>query len=123
MNLTETASYLRWLSQADGRIQTTDPNLQIWQDALSNATPNEVREATLEFTRTNDGTMVTPAAIRRMAYAHRERAAARKTALTAAPKVKHPNMFRARNPELWDHLFQQGQQQRLDNLRRKGILT
>lgn len=109
MNLLETNRYLTWLSQADSRVKVTEPNAIIWQDALQNATAQEVFDATLEFTRTNEGVLVTPAAIRRMAFATRERAVAKQSALTAAPAVqRNPLSWRQKNPELWDELFEAG---------------
>ena len=109
MNQAETNRYLTWLSQADGRVQVTEANVVIWQDALQNASAQEVFDATLEFTRTNDGVMLTPAAIRRMAYATRERAAAKLTALTAAPAPqRNPLSWRQKNPDEWDRLFEAG---------------
>lgn len=112
MNLIETNGYLTWLSQADARIQVTDPNVQIWQNALANATTHEVREATLEFTRINDGVMVTPAAIRKMAFSIRERAVAAQTALTATPRQVNYDAYvkRSHRPE-YHAAFLEGQRQ------------
>lgn len=122
MNLLETNRYLTWLSQADSRVKVTEPNAIIWQDALQNATAQEVFDATLEFTRTNEGALVTPAAIRRMAYAIRERAVAKQSALTAGPaeKVVDYQKFyvpRMERPE-FQELMEQG---RLARRRRLGI--
>lgn len=109
MNLIETNGYLTWLSQADARIQVTDPNVQIWQDALANASTAEVRAATLEFTRTNDGVMVSPSAIRRMSFAVRERAIAAGRALTSMPMPRTNALsWREKNPAEWDRLFEAG---------------
>jgi hypothetical protein len=107
MNLVDTNGYLTWLSQSDGRIKVTDPNVQIWADALTHATPTEVRQATHDHYRTNE-TAPTPAGIRRLTYAIRERAAAVRSALEAGPTIKTPNTYRQRHPELWDHLFNEG---------------
>ena len=84
MNLVDTNGYLTWLSQSDGRIKVTDPNVQIWADALANATTTEVRQCTLDHYKSND-TAPTPAQIRRACLALRERSAAKQSALTAAP--------------------------------------
>lgn len=86
MNLVDTNGYLTWLSQSDGRIKVTDPNVQIWADALANATAAEVRQCTLDHYKSND-TAPTPAQIRRACLALRERSAAMQSALTAKPDL------------------------------------
>lgn len=122
MNLVETNAYLAWVNQSDGRIKNTDPNLQIWASALAGATSAEVREVTLHHYKYND-TAITPSGIRKACAALRERTAAQQSALTAAPTIRHPNTFRARNPELWDQLIQQGAANRRTQLQTKGLIT
>lgn len=121
MNLLETNRYLTWLSQADSRVKVTEPNAIIWQDALQNATAQEVFDATLEFTRTNDGAMVTPAAIRRIAFAVRERSVARQRALDGPPDrvVDYQKFYvrRMERPE-FQALMEAG---RLERRRRLGL--
>jgi hypothetical protein len=84
MNLTETTGCLTWISQVDGRIQLTEPNVQIWANALAPVMAAEAREAILEHYRTNE-TAVTPAGIRKASLAIRDRAVAKQAALTAGP--------------------------------------
>jgi|SRR6185312_1454846 len=86
MNILETTSYLTWLSQSDGRVKVTDPNVQIWAAALAAATNAEVREATLAHYRGND-TCVTPHMIRKACAEIRERTTATQSALTAGPAL------------------------------------
>lgn len=84
MNLVETNSFLTWLSQYDGRVKVTDPSVQIWADSLTHATSDEVRQAILDHYQGNE-TCATPAGIRKRTLAIRERAVAKRSALTAGP--------------------------------------
>lgn len=111
MNLTETAAYLKALSHHDDLIQTTEENARIWQSALAKLTAHEVWAATVKFSEMNENVKFSPAAIRRMAYAARERAVAVQTALTAAPRPRSTALsWRERTPEEWDRLFEAGRQ-------------
>lgn len=86
MNLVETNSFLTWLSQYDGRVKVTDPSVQIWADSLTHATSDEVRQAILDHYQGNE-TCATPAGIRKRTLAIRERAVAKRSALTAKPDL------------------------------------
>jgi hypothetical protein len=67
-------------------------------------------------------TAATPAGIRRLTYAIRERAAAVQSALEAGPTVKDPNTFRSRDPERWERLKAQGAADRQADLKRRGLI-
>ena len=123
MNFTETATYIRWLAQADTRIQVSDPNIEIWQNALSGIPVQVVREVTKEHYRVNENVQATPAIIRKTGYAAMARETAKQSAQRALPeKTKHPMSFRERNPELWDELFEQGRAEREHDLRTRGLI-
>jgi hypothetical protein len=51
-------------------------------------------------------------------------AEAKARAITATPNhpPTNPNTYRARNPELWDHLLEQGKQARQADLKARGRL-
>lgn len=85
MNLSDTTAFLTWLSQTDGRIQVTEPNVEVWANALGPFNAQEIRASVLDHYRTNETVMPTPAGIRKLAHGTRERALAKQSAITAAP--------------------------------------
>lgn len=85
MDMTHTQAFLDWLCTYDGRIQNSAAEQVIWHNALWKLTVGEVYQAVLDYTEVNGEKMVSPAAIRSRAFANRERAAAKLTALTASP--------------------------------------
>lgn len=121
MNLTDTAAYLTWLSQADNRIQVTDPNVEIWGNALATIPTATVKAVTLEHYRVNEQIMPTPAIIRKAGIAAAARETAKHSALEAAPVVRNPNSYRASDPERWDRLVAEGRDRHRADLRARGI--
>lgn len=121
MNLEETNYFLGWLSQHDGRIANGVAAVEVWQASLMTATPAEAKQAVLDHYRGNDSVPASPAGIRKRTLTIRTTAEAQTRALTAAPgPVKHPNSWRSRNPEEWDRLYEQGRQDRQDELEARG---
>ena len=121
MNLTDTAAYLTWLSQSDNRIQVTEPNVEIWGNALATIPTATVKAVTLEHYRVNEQIVPTPAIIRKAGVASAAREAAKHSALEAAPVMRNPTGYRASDPERWDRLVQQGRDQGRADLRSRGI--
>ena len=122
MNLEETNYFLGWLAQADPRVMNGIAAVEVWQAALVHATPAEAKQAVLDHTLANDGP-ANPSTIRKRVHQIRTTAEAQTRALTAAPTtVRNPHSFRSRNPELWDHLFEEGRQARQDELAAKGLI-
>lgn len=121
MNLTDTAAYLTWLSQSDNRIQVTEPNVEIWGNALATIPTATVKAVTLEHYRVNEQLAPTPAIIRKAASAALARDAAKAAAIEAAPRVKNPSNYRERNPELWEQLVAEGREKYRADLRSRGI--
>lgn len=121
MNLTDTAAYLTWLSQSDNRIQVTEPNVEIWGNALATIPTATVKAVTLEHYRVNEQIAPTPAIIRKAGIASAARDAAKVAALEAAPRIRNPNNYRARNPELWEQLVAEGRDKHRADLRSRGI--
>ena len=121
MNIPDTIAFLTWLSQTDGRIQVTEANVQVWSHALAGVTANESKLAALEYYKTNEQVMPTPAIIRKHAHSERDRNRAKQSALTAAPVVRNPNSFRSSDPERWDMLVRQGAEEHRAKLRARGI--
>jgi hypothetical protein len=119
MNLEETNYFLGWLSQHDGRVANSVAAVEIWQASLANATPAEAKQAVLDHYRGNEEVTATPGGIRKRTQTLRTTAEAKASAIAALPPVKHPNSWRARNPEEWDRLFAEGQEQRRQELARR----
>jgi hypothetical protein len=122
MNLIETNAFLTWVTQHDGRIANSVAAVEIWQASLANATPAEAKQAILDHYRGNETVPATPGGIRKRTHALRTTAEAQASAITAGPVVKHPNSWRARNPEEWDRLHEEGRQERRNELAARGIL-
>lgn len=121
MNLPDTVAFLTWLSQHDGRINVSDAEIEIWQHTLSVIPTQNVKDAALEFYRISDDKKPTPNAIRKMAYEIRDRAAAKQSALEAAPVVRDPHGFKNSDPERWAMLVQQGAEDHRQKLRSRGL--
>ena len=121
MNLPDTVAFLTWLSQHDHKIQVTDAEVEIWQHTLSVIPTPNVKIAALEFYRISDEKKPSPHAIRKIAYEIRDRAAAKQSALTAAPVVKAPHGFKKSDPARWEDLMQQGAEDHRAKLRARGI--
>lgn len=124
MNLEETVTIMTWVSQYDGRIQLTKASRDIWANALQPYSYEECHQAILDHYRINDDETVTPAKIRKRAELVRSQTTGRQSAIEANPKQssKHPMSWRARNPEEWDRLFEQGRRARIDDLTARGLL-
>lgn len=111
MDLNETAHMLRWLSNIDARVMFSEPAVEMWQHALAPVTAAEAKQAVLDHYRTNDQFPATHAGIRKRALNLRDTINAQHRAIDATPAsttIKHPNSWRARNPEKWDAMFEQG---------------
>lgn len=75
---------LGWINQIDARIQFNPAAEENWLNAVQTFAPGHVKAAVLEHYRVNE-TAVTPAGIRRLVLAQRERALAAQAALAAKP--------------------------------------
>jgi hypothetical protein len=114
MQLDETVALITWVNQHDPRVQVTKGARDIWAHSLAPVTYDEARQAVLEHYRANDAEVPNPGTIRKRALAIRgsREAGNRAAAIEPAPQpVKHPLSWRARNPELWDQLFEEGRRQ------------
>ena len=124
MNLEETVALMTWVNQHDARVQLNGPSRDIWANALRPYSYDECMQAVLDHYRINDDESVTPAKIRKRAELVRTQRTGRQSAIEANPKQssKHPMSWRARNPEEWDRLMEQGRQERLADLQARGLL-
>ncbi len=123
MDLTETVALLTWVNQHDPRVQVNKGARDIWANALAPYTTAECRQAVLDHYRVNDDQAVSPGTIRKRSEQVRSARAggesANQAALTAGKRPPvHPLGWRARNPELWDELFEQGRREGNEDRRR-----
>jgi len=123
VNLEETVALMTWVNQHDARVQLNGPSRDIWANALRPYSYDECMQAVLDHYRINDDESVTPAKIRKRAELVRTQRTGRQSAIEANPKQssKHPMSWRARNPEEWDRLMEQGRQERLADLQARGL--
>lgn len=121
MNIPDTIGFLTWLSQTDSRVQVTDANVQVWTNALMDIPAAAAKTAALDHYKTQESIMPTPAVIRKHAFAERDRARAKQSALTAGPVVSSPNSYKSRDPDRWQQLMAQGAEEHKAKLRARGI--
>lgn len=115
MLIQETMSFLRWLCEHEYRIQYSDAAVEVWGYALRSMdiTPAIAKQAVLDHYKANDAVVATPGGIaKRAVNIHAARVAGDRARALEPPKpVRHPLSWRARNPELWDQLFEEGRRQ------------
>jgi hypothetical protein len=74
--------------------------------------PAVAKQAVLEHYKANESVAASPGAIsKRAANIKASREAGQRAIDPPAQPVKHPLSWRARNPELWDQLFEEGRRQ------------
>jgi hypothetical protein len=124
MNAEETVLLLTWVNQHDPRVQLNAASRDIWAYSLTPFTAAEAKQAILDHYRLNDSIPVSPGAIRKRADDHRAVTEGRQSAIEANPKQssKHPMSWRARNPEEWDRLMEEGRLARQADLKARGRL-
>ena len=112
MQIQETITFLRWLCEHEYRIQYSDAAVEVWHYSLRSVDPAVAKQAVLEHYKANEAVVATPGGIaKRAGYIKTAREAGRRAIDPPAQPVKHPLSWRARNPELWDQLFDEGRRQ------------
>lgn len=114
MDLNETIHFLRWVSSVDARVMFNEPAVEMWQHALAPVAAAEAKQAVLDHYRQSDQFPATHAGIRKRALNVRDMQQAQHRALEATPAsttIKNPNSWRARNPQEWNRLFEQGRRE------------
>lgn len=119
MNNAETNWFLGWLAQADPRVANALPAVAIWQAALMSATVDEAKQAVLDHAQMNDAP-ATPFAIRRRVQIAQELARAKARAMEPRNTYSNPIAFRSRNPQAWDKLYAQGNQDQHADWKARG---
>jgi hypothetical protein len=120
VNREETVTLITWINQHDPRVQVNVGARDIWAHSLADPISHEdAKQAVLEHYRANDAEAANPGTIRKRALQIRslhtaetsaEFASENRRALEASDG-KTKRSWRARNPELWDQLFEQGRQE------------
>lgn len=110
----------------DPRVQMTPPNRDLWARVLRDKRYIEVTTATQVYyerlsTSQYGRRPVEPSDIKKIIYEETNRQGAVQSALEAAPRIKNPNNYRARNPELWEQLVAEGRDKHRAGLRSRGI--
>jgi len=121
MDHKQTIAMLTWINQVDPRVMLNEANVDVWAYAMSNVAPDIAKQAVLEHYKANENIAASPGAISKRAQNIRNSREAKQAALEppAAP-FKHPMSWRARNPQEWDRLMEQGRQERLADLKARG---
>jgi hypothetical protein len=120
MDHKQTIAMLTWINQVDPRVMLNEASVETWAYSMAPVEVGEAKQAVLEHYKANEAIAANPATIRKRALnirASRD-AFARAQSLEAPKPVKHPLSWRARNPEEWDRLFEEGRRQGNEERRR-----
>jgi hypothetical protein len=119
MQIQETITFLRWLCEHEYRIQYSDAAVEVWHYSLRSVEPAVAKQAVLEHYKANEAVVATPGGIaKRARNIATSREAGQRAIEAPAQPVKHPLSWRARNPEEWDRLFEEGRRQGNEERRR-----
>ena len=112
MQVQEVISMLRWINEGDPRVQFNDSAVEQWHYALRGTEAAVAKQAVLEHVKQHENIPASPAAIsKRAGYIKSSRDAGQRAIEPPQNQVRHPLSWRARNPELWDQLFEEGRRQ------------
>ena len=120
MDQRQTIAMLTWINQTDPRVMLNEASVERWHYALRTFEPSVAKQAVLEHYKQHEDIPASSAAIaKRAGYIASSREAGQRAMSIEAPRpVKHPMSWRARNPELWDQLFEEGRRQGNEERRR-----
>jgi len=119
MDHKQTIAMLTWINQVDPRVMLNQAAAETWAYSLRNVDPAVAKQAVLEHYKANESIAASPGAISKRASNIKASREAGQRAIEPAPQpVKHPLSWRARNPELWDQLFEEGRRQGNEERRR-----
>jgi hypothetical protein len=112
MDHKQTIAMLTWINQVDPRVMLNQAAAETWAYSLRSVDPAVAKQAVLEHYKANESVAASPGAIsKRAANIKASREAGQRAIDPPAQPVKHPLSWRARNPELWDQLFEEGRRQ------------
>lgn len=114
MNEIEAAEAVTYANQIDPFVQSNDATVEVWASALVSEPAQRVRWAIKTYYGKHQANgeqrqPITPATIRRMITSEIQRMESKGRALEPPRnRVRHPQTFRQRNPDLWDKHFAAG---------------
>ena len=111
MQLQEVISMLRWINESDPRFPFNDSTVEKWHYALRNVDAAVAKQAILEHVKKHDAVPMPSMIATRARNIAASREAGQRAIEAPAQPVKHPLSWRARNPEEWDRLFEEGRRQ------------
>lgn len=118
MDHKQTIAMLTWINQVDPRVMLNQAAAETWAYSLRSVEPAVAKQAVLEHYKANESIAASPGAIsKRAGNIKASREAGQRAIEEPAQPVKHPLSWRARNPEEWDRLFEEGR--RLGNEERR----
>lgn len=121
MDHKQTIAMLTWINQVDPRVMLNEAAAETWAYAMSNVPADVAKQAVLEHYKAHEQFAASPGAISKRASNIKTSREAKQNALEPPqPAYKHPMSWRARNPEEWDRLFEQGRLERQADLRARG---
>ena len=120
MDYKQTIAMLTWVNQVDPRVMLNEASVDVWAYSLRSTDLAVAKQAVLEHYKANESIAASPGAISKRArnIATSREAGNRAVAIEPAQPVKNPLSWRARNPELWDQLFEEGRRQGNEERRR-----
>lgn len=124
------AEALTYLNQLDSRIDLNDTASDMWFYAIGHMDFQKViwiiRDYYANAKPGFSGGVppLTPGMLKSRMNEMEDRAESKQRALEPPKnKAPHPISFRKRDPERWDRLVEQGRQEHLADLQRRGIIT
>lgn len=112
MRIEEIIPMLRWINEADPRVQFNDAAVEQWHYALRSVEPAVAKQAVLEHVKLNEGIPASPSAIsKRAGNIKTSREAGQRAIEPPRNSARHPLSWRSRNPAEWDRLFEQGRRE------------
>ena len=112
MDHKQTIAMLTWINQVDPRVMLNQAAAETWAYSLRSVEPAVAKQAVLEHYKANESIAASPGAIsKRASNIKNSRDAGQRAIDPPAQPVQHPLSWRARNPELWDQLFEEGRRQ------------
>lgn len=123
MDHKQTIAMLTWINQVDPRVMLNEASAETWAYAMSNIPTDVAKQAVLEHYKAHEQFAASPGAIsKRAGNIKTSREAKQKALEPPLPPYKDPNSWRARNPEEWDRLKEEGRQSRIADLKARGRL-
>lgn len=125
----EAGTLLVFANQIDPLVSVNDANAEVWWSALSRQEFAKAKWCITDYYANTapgrDGRIptLTPGVLRHRIGDKAQIVTSQKRALDPPKPVRHPNSWRERNPDEWDRLVTQGQEQHRQDLRRRGITT